>query len=140
MLVARPILEFGLARDCTCAGLTVRLIGENSLWDHDGQPYWEGEVEECINGRTVASPTWEGDGAATTGQANVWGSITFDPARDLVLLPTSSPSPDFYGGLRRGDNLYANSRVSGVILPPCPRTTAHFLLYGCDMPTDLPKN
>lgn len=60
----------------------------------------------------VASPTWEGDSAATTGQANVWGSITVDPARDLVFLPTSSPSPDFYGGLRRGDNLYANSMVA----------------------------
>ena len=60
----------------------------------------------------VASPTWEGDSAATTGQANVWGSITVDAARDLVFLPTSSPSPDFYGGLRRGDNLYANSVVA----------------------------
>lgn len=60
----------------------------------------------------VASPTWQGDSASTTGQANVWGSITVDPTRDLVFLPTSSPSPDFYGGLRKGDNLYANSVVA----------------------------
>jgi quinoprotein glucose dehydrogenase len=60
----------------------------------------------------VASPTWEGDSAATTGQANVWGSITVDTGRDLVFLPTSSPSPDFYGGKRRGANLYANSVVA----------------------------
>ncbi len=60
----------------------------------------------------VASPTWEGDSASRTGQANVWGSITVDEARDLVFLPTSSPSPDYFGGLRKGDNLYANSMVA----------------------------
>jgi quinoprotein glucose dehydrogenase len=60
----------------------------------------------------IASPTWEEGGAARSGQANVWGSITVDPARDLVFLPTSSPSPDFYGGLRKGNNLYANSMVA----------------------------
>jgi quinoprotein glucose dehydrogenase len=60
----------------------------------------------------VASPSWQGDGAAGSGQANVWGSITVDAARDLVFLPTSSPSPDFFGGLRAGNNLYANSIVA----------------------------
>ena len=60
----------------------------------------------------VASPTWQDDSAQRTGQANVWASITVDPARDLVFLPTSSPSPDFFGGLRQGDNLYANSMVA----------------------------
>lgn len=60
----------------------------------------------------VASPTWEEASAENTGQANVWGSITVDSARDLVYLPTSSPSPDFFGGLRKGNNLYANSMVA----------------------------
>lgn len=60
----------------------------------------------------VASPTWEGAGAELAGQANVWGSITVDPERDLVFLPTSSPSPDFYGGLRLGNNLYSDSLVA----------------------------
>ena len=46
--------EFGLEPTCACAQRTVWLVGENSRWDHDGQPYWTGEVEECINGRTVA--------------------------------------------------------------------------------------
>ncbi|HEU0221172.1 MAG TPA: PQQ-binding-like beta-propeller repeat protein, partial [Paracoccaceae bacterium] len=60
----------------------------------------------------VASPTWEEGSADRAGQANVWGSITVDAERDLVFLPTSSPSPDFYGGLRKGANLYANSIVA----------------------------
>ncbi|MDQ2750078.1 MAG: hypothetical protein M3Y44_11245 [Actinomycetota bacterium] len=33
---------------------TVALVGENCRWEHDGQAFWAGEVEPCINGRTVA--------------------------------------------------------------------------------------
>jgi hypothetical protein len=36
------------------------LIGVNSRWDHAGEPYWEGEVEECINGRIVADGAYFG--------------------------------------------------------------------------------
>src|ERR1700678_2237170 len=35
-----------------------------------------------------------------------------DEARGLVFLPTTSPSPDFYGGLRPGDNRSADSVVA----------------------------
>ena len=52
--------EFGLEPSCSCARSTVRLVGENARWDHDGQPYWSGEVEECINGRTVADGSYFG--------------------------------------------------------------------------------
>ena len=47
-----------------------------------------------------------------TGGANVWSVMSADPERDLVFLPTTSPSPDFYGGLRPGDNAFANSVVA----------------------------
>ena len=46
-----------------------------------------------------------------TGAANV-GLMAVDEARELVFLPTSSPSPDFFGGLRPGDNRYADSLVA----------------------------
>lgn len=54
---------------------------------------------------------WRG-GAGATGHANVWTYMSFDDALGLVYLPTSSPSPDHYGGLRPGDNRYANSIVA----------------------------
>ena len=38
--------------------------------------------------------------------------MSVDAARDLVFLPTSSASPDFFGGERPGDNRYANSVVA----------------------------
>jgi quinoprotein glucose dehydrogenase len=54
-----------------------------------------------------AAPTW-----AQTGAANAWSIIAADPERNLVFVPTSSPSPDYYGGERLGDNLYADSIVA----------------------------
>jgi quinoprotein glucose dehydrogenase len=59
-----------------------------------------------------AHKTWQGGSARYTGAANVWSVIVADPARDLVFLPTSSPAPDYYGGMRLGDNRYANSIVA----------------------------
>lgn len=59
-----------------------------------------------------ARKTWAGMSAAKTGAANAWSIISADPDRDLVFIPTSSPSPDFYGGERKGDNRYANSVVA----------------------------
>src|SRR6266545_4025554 len=56
--------------------------------------------------------TWQGGSARYTGAANVWSIIVADPARDLVFLPTSSPAPDYYGGLRLGEDRYANSIVA----------------------------
>ncbi|MCL4721336.1 MAG: pyrroloquinoline quinone-dependent dehydrogenase, partial [Gammaproteobacteria bacterium] len=55
---------------------------------------------------------WTPDAAATTGAGNVWGVMSADAARDLLFLPTSGPSPDFYGGTRPGDNRYADSIVA----------------------------
>lgn len=46
--------EFGLDPASDRARRAVELIGANSRWDHAGEPYWAGEVEECINGRTLA--------------------------------------------------------------------------------------
>jgi len=46
------------------------------------------------------------------GAANAWSIISADSERDMVFIPTSSPSPDFYGGFRPGDNRYANSVVA----------------------------
>jgi hypothetical protein len=52
--------ELGLDPRCASALRATALVGENARWDHDGQPFWEGEVEECINGRTVAAGAYFG--------------------------------------------------------------------------------
>ena len=58
--------------------------------------------------------TWDPLDRATTqaGHANVWAPMSADEERGLVFLPTSSPSPDFWGGKRPGNNEHANSVVA----------------------------
>jgi quinoprotein glucose dehydrogenase len=47
-----------------------------------------------------------------TGAANAWSIMAVDGPRDLIFVPTGSASPDYYGGLRPGDNRWANSVVA----------------------------
>ena len=58
-----------------------------------------------------AQATWQ-NGADRTGAGNVWGPMSADPEHDLVFLPTTSPSPDFFGGERKGENRNADSLVA----------------------------
>lgn len=55
---------------------------------------------------------WQGKRPPVEGHANVWAPMSVDEDRGLVFLPTTSPSPDFFGGLRPGDNRHANSVVA----------------------------
>ena len=59
-----------------------------------------------------ARSTWAGDSWRRTGAANVWSVMSVDTERELVFVPTGSPSPDHYGGERLGANVYANSVVA----------------------------
>jgi hypothetical protein len=56
----QQLRELGLDPASERARRTVELVGANARWDEGGQPYWEGEVEECINGRTVADGAYFG--------------------------------------------------------------------------------
>ncbi len=52
---------------------------------------------------------WDKEAWQTVGSANVWGGFSVDEKRGLVFAGTGSATFDFYGGDRRGDNLFANS-------------------------------
>lgn len=60
----------------------------------------------------VGHDTWEGESWRDRTGVNVWSIMSVDPERGLVFLPTGSPAYDFYGGDRRGQNLFANSLVA----------------------------
>ena len=65
--------------------------------------------------RDAANPVyrqWDAHAAQTTGAANAWAPLSVDPQRHLVFVPTGSASPDFFGGLRPGDNRWADSVVA----------------------------
>ncbi len=52
--------------------------------------------------------TWPPDAWTRVGGANCWSGMTVDAARGLVFAGTGSASFDFYGGNRKGQNLFAN--------------------------------
>jgi quinoprotein glucose dehydrogenase len=47
-----------------------------------------------------------------TGAGNAWSVMAVDQTRDLVFVPTGSASPDYFGGLRPGDDKWADSVVA----------------------------
>lgn len=63
------------------------------------------------NPNDPAYASWE-SGAHRTGAANVWSTMAADAERDLVFLPVSTASPDFWGGGRPGNNQYSSSLVA----------------------------
>ncbi len=78
---------------------------------HDGERLWTFDPVPR-DPTDTAWKEWMPDAAAHTGGANVWGPMSVDEELDLVFMPTSEPSPDFYGGTRPGDNPYADSLVA----------------------------
>lgn len=51
--------------------------------------------------------------AAKTGTANVWASMSIDAERNLLYIPVSSPSPNFYGG-NRADPIPLGTSVTAL--------------------------
>jgi quinoprotein glucose dehydrogenase len=59
-----------------------------------------------------AAAEWNLAQAATTGAANSWGLMSIDEDNGLVLVPTGSASPDYFGGTRLGSNRFADSLLA----------------------------
>jgi quinoprotein glucose dehydrogenase len=55
--------------------------------------------------------TWLNGSAEYTGNTGVWTQISVDEQLGLVYLPVESPTGDYYGGHRPGNNLYGESLV-----------------------------
>ena len=55
--------------------------------------------------------TWLNDSWKYSGNANVWTTLSGDNELGYVYLPTGTPTNDYYGGHRLGNNLFAESIV-----------------------------
>ncbi len=55
--------------------------------------------------------TWENDSWAVNGNAGVWTQISVDEELGLAYLPVETPTSDYFGGHRPGNNLFAESLV-----------------------------
>lgn len=72
------------------------------------------------------------------GGANAWGGFSLDEKRGIVYAATGSATPDFYGGNRKGDNLFANSIIALDAATGAYKwhfQTIHHDLWDWDLPT-----
>jgi quinoprotein glucose dehydrogenase len=91
------------------------VITGSSMGDNYKSVFPRGVVRafDAITGKQIWS--WDPiafDTGYKSGAANAWSIISVDEQRNLVFVPTGSSSPDYYGGNRKGDDLYANSVVA----------------------------
>lgn len=56
--------------------------------------------------------TWPADAWKTAGGASAWAGLSLDEPRGIIYAATETAGPDFWGGRRYGENLYANSLVA----------------------------
>lgn len=92
------------------AGDTV-IVG-SSIGDNSRAEMEHGTVRAYDSKTGKPKWTWDPTPPGKTGAANSWAPMSLDLKNDLVFIPTGSASPDFYGGMRPGDNRYANSVVA----------------------------
>ena len=75
-----------------------------------------GELEWMFNtipqAGEVGNETWLEDSWEYTGNTNAWTIMSADDELGIVYLPIGTPTNDWYGGLRKGDNLFAESLVA----------------------------
>ncbi|MBX3254034.1 MAG: pyrroloquinoline quinone-dependent dehydrogenase [Chitinophagaceae bacterium] len=117
--------EWSITSPPAIAGNTI-IVG-SSMGDNQRVDYPRGTVRgyDVLSGALIWSwdpiptnnsdpawNTWKNNSAKSTGAANAWAVISADAERDMVFIPTSCPAPDYYGGERKGDNLYSNSVVA----------------------------
>ena len=60
----------------------------------------------------LGNETWEGDSWKDRGGVNAWSILSVDEQRGIVFVPLTSPAFDFYGGDRKGANLFGDSLVA----------------------------
>lgn len=92
------------------AGNTV-IVG-SSIGDNGRALMERGTVRGLDAGSGKLKWSWDPTPPGKTGAANAWAPLSVDAKRDLVFVPTGSASPDFYGGLRPGDDRFANCVVA----------------------------
>jgi glucose dehydrogenase len=85
--------------------------GDIRAWDiHSGKLIW--------TFHTIPRPgeknheVWQEDQWADRSGANGWGFMTVDVERGILFVPLGTPTPDFYGGSRKGSNLYGSTLVA----------------------------
>jgi quinoprotein glucose dehydrogenase len=100
-----------------------------------GRPLWR--FHTVPRAGETGHDTWEAGSTPDRGGTNAWSFLSVDEGRGLVFLPLTSPSYDFYGGDRKGANLFGNSVVALECATGKRRwhfQTVHHDLWDYDLP------
>ncbi len=101
-----------------------------------GEQLWA--FESVPQPGSVGHDTWENGSWEMSGNTNVWTSLSADGELGLAYLPFGTPTNDWYGGHRLGDNLFAEA----IVAVDCETgerrwhfQTVHHGLWDYDLPT-----
>ncbi|HET8547207.1 MAG TPA: pyrroloquinoline quinone-dependent dehydrogenase [Bryobacteraceae bacterium] len=90
---------------------TIGAYGDIRAWDaYTGKLVWT--FHTVPRPGEPGSETWPREAWKNRSGTNAWGFLTIDVKRGILYAPLGSPTSDFYGADRHGDNLYGNSLVA----------------------------
>jgi glucose dehydrogenase len=85
--------------------------GDTRAWNaRTGKMVWR--FHQVPHPGETGNDTWPPNAWKDRSGANVWGLMTIDRKLGLLFLPIGGASFDFYGGDRKGNNLFGNSLVA----------------------------
>jgi quinoprotein glucose dehydrogenase len=90
---------------------SVGAAGDTRAWDlHTGKLVWT--FHSVPRPGEPGSETWEPDSWKNRSGTNVWGLFTLDERSGILYMPFGEPTTDYWGGDRKGANLYGTSLVA----------------------------
>jgi quinoprotein glucose dehydrogenase len=90
---------------------SVGAAGDTRAWDvRTGKLAWT--FHSIPRPGETGSDSWEGDAWKNRSGANVWGFFTLDAQRGILYMPFGEPTTDYWGGDRKGANLFGTSLVA----------------------------
>ena len=75
-----------------------------------GEPLWRFNL--IPDADEPGADSWKDPQAREHGGGSLWTPLALDAARGILYVPVGNPSPDFYGDVRPGEDLYTNSAVA----------------------------
>ncbi len=94
---------------------SIGAAGDTRAWDvHTGKLVWT--FHSVPRPGEPGSETWQGNDWKNRSGTNVWGFFTVDTERGIVYMPFGEPTTDYWGGDRKGDNLYGTTLVAADAL------------------------
>ncbi len=75
-----------------------------------GEPVWRFNL--IPDDGEPGADSWKDPKARAHGGGSLWTPLALDAKAGVLYVPVGNPSPDFYGDVREGDDLYTNSAVA----------------------------